>query len=1169
MFPVPLCGLRQWYIRQVPLHGRAEDIRTLDLREVAALLDEPNLPRPVYRLYKIFLERGESMVDLDNLRKERIKVLKAELFMFLHDIGKLHVGHQAKYVRDKGKGKYIHTLLGPNNANRVNILPDDPFWFFRKKFSLKSIVKSHHSPSGYVTQVAQLVDWLDSEYDREWIPNTKYVRPFSWNLGCYKVFGFLPADRVLPLNVNIRNQPVNCDCHRDVLERLLCKLLNQVNPNLFADRKKRREFLYLGESAFSLTAGDTRFSVNEISLWDHSRSTSILFKLFWPYYTLVDQNLPNGDELKSSFREIFRPQLLPLRIDGLAYLAQSNNIPDLLARRALATQIYDALQDILEWEFPLAGEVYRDENGPVFLTFLRDKNGQDPIPLSALQLPEDSNDKHVLSQAYAHSKSLKDYLRQTIVELSQGDLTLPPEIPLFTYTQKLTKAEGEKSLGDLLADEQKQGLWLQADVATIQDTWEDTQEEVCPVCGLRPLGVRAKDSNSRRKAISRKMCGVCLERRVDRAKTWTQGVHKSSQERFWNDHPETVWLDEVADANGRLALIVGYFPLEHWLDGTLVESLAMFKQKANQRGYGVIPDGKVDRQIVLPGNRKPILGPKPVSYSRIRRIWETTRRFWQDIAPTDAPPKELRDFCNNNGLNLEDLWEGRLSLEESVAGKTIGEKRSRIFLKAANADELAKNENLGPFHAYEIEVQGRKVAVLWVPPEGEKVEDIPEEYRGGFWVIENLAYLEGLFGKPFVQVLQEGTQYEIHEPSEYGRPGRTATRFTLAEKNTDAPGYTPLIPILAEPRTFMALVPADKALDVVRAIKVKYEREMGKVRNRLPLHLGIIFADAHQPLRTIMDAGRRMLRSEFANGRISGWMVCPETFPEGPDSWATLRPTKQVPKQDRQALRHLIAKPRSLKKLTKHFDKWRRIVLKRWDRCFEETITWYVPAVMGDGVTQDWWYPFAFLEQEDEPKDRNIYYKATNPWNPAHPWLVHVSELRPGDVIYFTPATFDFIWLDHGGTRFEIAYKEQGQRRGSLRQPYLLDEMKDLIACWNLLQKYLSVNQIHQVRDLIENKRTEWFPEKGQPEDESGHKHKEDEGAQDKRSPENFRASINDATFKAYCQAVIHNAEWRHRKEVEPHLDRLTHWAITGLLADAVELFYHIMKQRPVGEEET
>ncbi len=48
---------RRWYIRQVLLHGRTEDIRTLDLREVAALPDDLNLPRPVYRLWKTFWAR--------------------------------------------------------------------------------------------------------------------------------------------------------------------------------------------------------------------------------------------------------------------------------------------------------------------------------------------------------------------------------------------------------------------------------------------------------------------------------------------------------------------------------------------------------------------------------------------------------------------------------------------------------------------------------------------------------------------------------------------------------------------------------------------------------------------------------------------------------------------------------------------------------------------------------------------------------------------------------------------------------------------------------------------------------------------------------------------------------------------------------------------------------
>ena len=47
---------RRWYIRQVLLHGRAEDVRTLDLDELTLELNDLNLPPHLYRLWQAFLE---------------------------------------------------------------------------------------------------------------------------------------------------------------------------------------------------------------------------------------------------------------------------------------------------------------------------------------------------------------------------------------------------------------------------------------------------------------------------------------------------------------------------------------------------------------------------------------------------------------------------------------------------------------------------------------------------------------------------------------------------------------------------------------------------------------------------------------------------------------------------------------------------------------------------------------------------------------------------------------------------------------------------------------------------------------------------------------------------------------------------------------------------------
>ena len=46
---------RRWYLRQVLSHGRAEDIRKLNLREVQLELEHLDLPAEVYSLWKSFL----------------------------------------------------------------------------------------------------------------------------------------------------------------------------------------------------------------------------------------------------------------------------------------------------------------------------------------------------------------------------------------------------------------------------------------------------------------------------------------------------------------------------------------------------------------------------------------------------------------------------------------------------------------------------------------------------------------------------------------------------------------------------------------------------------------------------------------------------------------------------------------------------------------------------------------------------------------------------------------------------------------------------------------------------------------------------------------------------------------------------------------------------------
>jgi hypothetical protein len=142
--------------------------------------------------------------------------------------------------------------------------------------------------------------------------------------------------------------------------------------------------------------------------------------------------------------------------------------------------------------------------------------------------------------------------------------------------------------------------------------------------------------------------------------------------------------------------------------------------------------------------------------------------------------------------------------------------------------------------------------------------------------------------------------------------------------------------------------------------------------------------------------------------------------------------------------------------------------------------------------------------------------------------------LKQGDQVYFSPATFDFEWLDTTARRFEIAYDDTGKRYGRLTRPYLLDDLDTIQEAWRLIAGPggLTNSQIHALRETIESRRQVW------------------------------QASPQEETFRRLCRDAIRNAQWKNRPAAQD-VDRLTEWAVSGLLADALELYMGVMKARP------
>jgi len=771
----------------------------------------------------------------------------------------------------------------------------------------------------------------------------------------------------------------------------------------------RKKILVSLQSVFAEARGDTRRPINEVTLWDWSSIVAALYKAELARCVLTNQQRKPSD---ISWR------LLSIRVDGLQYLLSASRIPDVLARRELLTDALNRVQTLIEETYPLGLEVYRDENGSVFV------------------VPDIEN---LLDNTQVNTETLRMLIQE---EFAAGTVKNNPclamkgeRVPELYLDDKPWKGQPAPQELPPIANHLRRDTGKTTDPQWINTLWHGQNAEVCTVCGLRPQGPSSQ-------ARERKVCDVCEQRRADRAQQWVHTLCCGDQ--------STIWIDELTDSHGRYALIVGAFDLSGWLAGDLVRTLVV-RQPGNS-------------------NRVADKVSKNPSFARLRRVWETTRSFWQQVALTEP---------------------GKLS--DSVIGRVVGSAEPRLEIQGR-----LNSQALTPYHTYELVLHGGiRLSVLW---DGKC-----------FITCDNLDYLNSLMRLKKVQdILKQGETFLIEASDDTGKRHQLDS-ITLSQDAAPIAdsSFVPALPLLAEPRVFMALVPADKALEIISQIKTKYEREMGKVRNRLPLHLGIVFAPRPTPLRAVLDAGRAMLERQTVAG-VWEVLCCARKMVSKGDS----PPPRFQPDQAGQ------------------FAEWYEVTLQRDDQC----LTWHIPASMGDGQTEDLWYPYVFLDDPTEPTTRKRYFKSRNPWKGCDGWLVHAAELQVGDRVWFTPATFDFEFLDTTTRRFEIHYDDHGRRTTRRTRPFYLDDLERFDRLWEMFLR-LSAAQRHQVVRTIEATREEWF-------------------GQDRNS-----TSVTDQVFRQFVHDTLAGAGWDWKALPQHIRDQFVAAGVRGELADLLELRMEILKE--------
>jgi hypothetical protein len=690
-----------------------------------------------------------------------------------------------------------------------------------------------------------------------------------------------------------------------------------------ASTLSRTPILQSARKRFALGVGDTRRTINDVSLWDLSASTASFYKAAVARVVLDNQWVARGS---------FEWRLLHIRFDGLSFLERAPTISDLIGRRAALQAALDDVQHLLEVTYPLGNEVYRDENGSAFVMPALDGDDTDGNRL------RDLIESHIL-EAWKQSELGRE---------------LRPQI-------HITKADQQAAiLHEALATHPPAVSPFQD---SLSDWWQGEAADVCTACGVRPQGWGAPNDNQKRKAQDRNVCYVCLERRGRRAQIWAQARHKTDNDRKpWE---RTIWLDEVASRNGRLALVVGKFDLTQWLNGDMVQTLLVVCDKANNT-----------------------YEPKNPSFARLQRVWRTTQQFWQTVQDNDIP--------NVTGLNPQ----------------------YRLAIAVNNGAELSRE--LGDYHAYEAEINGRRLSVVW------------DSQDRLLLTADNLLTWTTEGTESLINQLPE--EMPLLEPGGYGqrRSGLQPAKIDKQRSEVFSVPYAPTIALLTEPNAFMALVPATSALPAATRIAQRYELEMSKVHNRLPLFLGLVFLDRRQPLFSALDAGRRLLKQELSPVKC------------------TVTANQQRSCSD--VLGHL---------KHPHFERWQEV--KMGSACGEDLL-WRVSTVMGDAKTADEWYPYVNVIRDADgksPTSRQQFESNGQQW-------VHVSKVQNGDTIGFTPSRFTWLFLDTSARRFEAG-----------KTVYPLEELGRITGLWQTLKSLAAENkfsesQLQAIVALLVAKRDSW-----------------------------------------------------------------------------------------------
>lgn len=755
--------------------------------------------------------------------------------------------------------------------------------------------------------------------------------------------------------------------------------------------------------AFLATLAETRLPNNDVTLWDQSYVAAALFKSAVAG-AVLDSSFPWTTD--GSIKQKTRWRLLTVAIGTEHYEARAVKIGDWTGAQGAIEEFFRWVAELVEVDLAVGSLLYRDDSVAIF-SFPGERFDEEEQERQRRGNPNFKFDEtNCADWLQGWTKWLQDQADEIARDL---DLETPPHVHLSGPT---------RSLVPMVKEWQKA---KQTVAVPIHRPWNirwlmpsEGRGHVCPVCGVWLNG----DPTNKGKP-----CVVCRQRRHHRRNDWLRG-------RLGYD---TIWFEEVADRNGRLALVTLFLDVEPWLSGERVDSLRAQAipewVRFNRKVYRSIENQtstwrndhllirlerylekriqKPQQQIATDGILRALIPTLEEEFghaSDASASWERIyHRLVEDRAEPVAPRYDRIDarkrgqwFVFESFRKLpspgrvyrfwreaEEFFNDLLREFRRIAARSDNRWRVRRLLIWPD-DATGKGwEDLQLYNGrlYNDRWQGRQLSLVYV------------RSLGGFVTASNLARL--LRPEDTPDALRNA-RIVLEDEDE---PGRQYNR-TVAQARELRPlhahlgVYAPVIPVELSPLRFRVLVPLEAASECVDLAGQWWQKQFARVWDRLPVQVGVVAFPRLVPYQAVIEAVRNV--EDALDASEETWRVQEVVLRGGVVALRLHRP------DGRETLR-------------------------------------VIPATMPDG-REDVFYPYVAVEDHTLRFPRDFRH-------PEGQVYRHLADLRLGDGLRVAPARVATLFLESTAARFDI------QPPRYLEERRYLEDWTQMREVWALLQR--------------------------------------------------------------------------------------------------------------------